>query len=51
MKGSPEIVGLMQKSIEENGLADKVILQGSFCIGKFNRVELLRRLTTMYVSA
>lgn len=38
IKGSPEIVELLTKAIEENDLQDKVTLAGSFCIGKCNRL-------------
>lgn len=38
LKGSPEIVELLQKAIEEYCLEDEVTLAGSFCIGKCNRV-------------
>ncbi len=38
LKGSQEIVELMQKSIEEYHLQDDVVLVGSFCTGKCNRV-------------
>lgn len=38
LKGSPEIVELLQKAIEEHNLTDEVTLAGSFCIGKCNRV-------------
>ena len=38
LKGSPEIVELLQKAVEEHHLADEVTLAGSFCIGKCNRV-------------
>lgn len=37
LKGSPEIVELMQAAIEQYHLADEVTLSGSFCIGKCNR--------------
>ncbi|MBR5247025.1 MAG: (2Fe-2S) ferredoxin domain-containing protein [Clostridia bacterium] len=37
LKGSPEIVELFQKAIEENHLKDEITLAGSFCIGKCNR--------------
>ena len=37
LKGSPEIVELLQKAIEEEGLGDTVTLTGSFCVGKCNR--------------
>ena len=38
LKGSPEIVELPQKAVEEYHLEDEVTLAGSFCIGKCNRV-------------
>lgn len=38
LKGSQDIVELLQKSIAEHRLEDDVILTGSFCIGKCNRV-------------
>ena len=38
LKGAPDIVELLQKSIEENGLGDEIVLTGSFCTGKCNRV-------------
>ena len=38
LKGSPEIVELLQKAVEENHLKDEITLVGSFCIGKCNRV-------------
>ena len=38
LKGSPEIVELLQKAVEEYTLADEVTLAGSFCIGKCNRI-------------
>ncbi len=38
LKGSAEIVELLQKAVEEHHLEDEVVLAGSFCIGKCNRV-------------
>jgi len=38
LKGSPEIVELLQESIEKENIGDSVTLVGSFCIGKCNRV-------------
>lgn len=38
LKGSQEIVELLEKAIESNGIQDDVVLTGSFCIGKCNRV-------------
>lgn len=38
LKGSQEMVELLEKAIEEYGIQDDVVLTGSFCIGKCNRV-------------
>ena len=38
IKGSSEIVELLQNAVAEYGLDDEVTLAGSFCIGKCNRV-------------
>lgn len=38
LKGAPEIVAMMQKEVEENHLEDEIMLTGSFCAGKCNRV-------------
>ena len=38
LKGSQEIVELLEKAVEEYHLEDDVVLTGSFCIGKCNRV-------------
>ena len=38
LKGSQQIVELMQKAVEEYNLDGDVVLVGSFCIGKCNRV-------------
>ena len=38
LKGSPEIVELLQKAVDEYHLADEVTLAGSFCIGKCNHL-------------
>ena len=38
LKGSADIVELFEKAIEENHIEDDVVLSGSFCIGKCNRV-------------
>ena len=37
IKGSPEIVEMLTKAVEENNLTDEVTLAGSFCIGECNR--------------
>ena len=37
LKGSQEIVELMQKAVEEYHLYGDVVLVGSFCFGKCNR--------------
>ncbi|MBQ8177861.1 MAG: (2Fe-2S) ferredoxin domain-containing protein [Clostridia bacterium] len=38
LKGSADIVELLQQYVEEYHLEDDVTLVGSFCIGKCNRV-------------
>lgn len=38
LKGSQDIVELLQAAIEEHHIEDDVVLTGSFCIGKCNRV-------------
>lgn len=38
IKGSPVIVELLQKAVEEYHLETEVTLVGSFCIGKCNRI-------------
>ena len=38
LKGSQEIVELFQKAMEEYHIEDEIVLSGSFCIGKCNRV-------------
>ena len=38
LKGSPEIVELLQKSVIEYHLENEVTLTGSFCLGVCNRI-------------
>ena len=38
IKGSPEIVELLQNAVAEYHLENEVTLAGSFCIGKCNRI-------------
>lgn len=38
LKGSHEIVTLLQKEVEKNGLQNEISLSGSFCTGQCNRV-------------
>ena len=38
LKGSETIVELLQSAIAEHHIEDEVVLTGSFCIGKCNRV-------------
>lgn len=38
LKGSEQIVELMQKSVAENHLETEITLAGSFCTGQCNRV-------------
>ncbi len=37
LKGSQEIVELLQEAVAENRLEDEITLAGSFCVGKCNR--------------
>ena len=38
LKGSQDIVSLLESAVSEHHLEDEVVLCGSFCIGKCNRV-------------
>lgn len=38
IKGSQDIVELLQAAIEEHRLEDEITLAGSFCVGKCNRI-------------
>ena len=38
LKGSQAIVELLEKAVEEHCLEGEVVLMGSFCAGKCNRV-------------
>ena len=38
LKGSAEIVQMFESAIAEHHIEDEVVLTGSFCIGKCNRV-------------
>ena len=38
LKGSHDIINLMQNAVEEHHIEDEVVLSGSFCIGKCNRL-------------
>ena len=38
IKGSPEIVELLQNAVAEHQLDDEITLAGSFCTGSCNRV-------------
>ena len=38
IRGSQEIVALLQNAVEEYHLEDKITLAGNFCVGKCNRV-------------
>ena len=38
LKGSQDIVDLLQSAVAEHNIEDEVVLSGSFCIGKCNRV-------------
>ena len=38
LKGSADIVELFEKAVKDHNLENEVVLSGSFCIGKCNRV-------------
>ncbi len=38
LKGSEQLVELFEKKIKEECLEDDIVLSGSFCLGKCNRV-------------
>lgn len=38
LKGSQDIITLLEQAVEEYHLEDEVVLSGSFCIGKCNRI-------------
>ena len=38
LKGAPEIVELLEEAVKKNDLEDEIVLSGSFCTGRCNRV-------------
>ena len=38
LKGSADIVELFEKAVKDCNIEDEVVLSGSFCIGKCNRI-------------
>ena len=38
LKGSADIVELFKKNVKDYNIEDEVVLSGSFCIGKCNRI-------------
>ena len=38
LKGSQEIIELLEGAVQEHSLEEEVVLSGNFCIGKCNRV-------------
>ena len=38
LKGSADIVELFEKNVKDYNIDDEVVLSGSFCIGKCNRI-------------
>ena len=38
LKGSKDIVELFENAIKEHNIEDEIVLSGSFCIGKCNRI-------------
>ena len=45
LKGSEEIVRLLNEKISENGLQDEITLAGSFCIGRCSRTGVTMKLS------
>ena len=43
LKGSQEIVELLESAVKEHHIEDDVVLSGSFCIGQCNRVGVTVR--------
>ena len=38
LKGSQDIIEMLERAVQEIHIEDEVVLSGSFCIGKCNRV-------------
>ena len=38
LKGSADIIELLQNAVADKGLSDEVVLSGSFCMGVCNRI-------------
>jgi NADH:ubiquinone oxidoreductase subunit E len=38
LKGAPDIVALLEEAVRDNGLEDSIVLSGSFCAAKCNRI-------------
>lgn len=38
LKGSADIIELIQNAVADKGIADQVVLSGSFCMGVCNRI-------------
>lgn len=38
IKGSQDIVELLQNAVAEHHIEDEIVLSGSFCVGKCNRL-------------
>lgn len=38
LKGAPEIVSMLEAAVASHGLEDDIVLSGSFCTGRCNRV-------------
>jgi NADH:ubiquinone oxidoreductase subunit E len=38
LKGSQDIIEMLEAAIAENHIEDEVVLTGNFCIGKCNRI-------------
>ena len=38
LKGAPDIVALLEEAVRDNRLEDSIVLSGSFCAAKCNRI-------------
>lgn len=38
LKGAPEIVSMLEAAVAARGLEDELVLSGSFCTGRCNRI-------------
>lgn len=38
LKGAPDLIAMIEESVAEGKLQDDIVLSGSFCTGKCNRI-------------